>query len=134
MSFGRIYTGVIAKGGKDARGADFDKTAVSGGGFIRGGGVVTSLGSGNLVNRGDDCSGRAEGAASELGELVSGERTVLGWPNSGRRALGGSRFGERRGLHSIPSGDASSVACGSGSVKRAGLRREKTEKWAGCDN
>ena len=55
------------------------------------------------MNRGDDCSGgRAEGVASELGELVSGERrtVVFGWPNSGEeRTLGGSRsFGERRGL------------------------------------
>ena len=134
MSIGRIYTGVITKG-KGARGTDFDKTAVSGGGSIRGGWVVVaSLGSGRLVNRGDDCSGRAESAASELGEMASGERTVFGWPNSGKRALGGSRFGERRSLPSIPGGDASSVACGSRSVMRAGLGREKTEKWAGCVN
>ena len=133
MSIRGIYTGVITKG-EDARGADFNKTAVSGGGSIRGEGVVASLGSGRLVNRGDDCSGRAESAASELGEMASGERTVFGWPNSGKRALGGSRFGERRSLPSIPGGDASSVACGSRSVMRAGLGREKTEKWAGCVN
>ena len=65
-------------------------------------------------------------------ELVSGERMVFGGPNNGKKAWGGSRLGEHRGLHKIPNRGAGRVACGIRSVTQAGLGRQKTGKWAGC--